>query len=375
LKQSGGSAALAVAATARAGSTQPLYRLESAVALRATESDRSYTAFDPARGYLFIGRRNVGVTVFDVHAQKVVWKLDLCTDANAVTLIPEFDRGYTANRDGTTTVFRLSTFRAIARIQLGTDADSAFCEPITGQLAFTMGDSRTIVFVDARTARPTGELKIDSAKLDGAVPDGEGRLFVTLRDRNSIAIIDAANHRLDGVWPTVGCEEPGALAFDPSAKRLFVGCRGRHPLLAVVDAGSGELVTRLEIGRGNAGVAYDAATRKVYACNPVDANLVIYDQLDPDNYRLSEVTTTRRHVRAMALDPVTRKLYLVAGERAAVRADRMDRSVTTLDTDSAKRDLVDTLTVLTYAPRPVLQRSKSSGRSSIGCPCGVRSAA
>jgi DNA-binding beta-propeller fold protein YncE len=375
MKRLGGTAAPAVAAVARFGPAQPCYRLESAVTLKGAASDRSCAAFDPARGYLFIGRGEAAVTVFDVHAQKVICRLDLSADASAVTLVPEFDRGYATHHDGTTTVFRLSTFRSLARIQLGTDADSAFYEPATGQLAFTMAGSRKIVFVDARTARPIGELKMDSAKLDDAVPDGEGRLFVTLRDRNCIAIIDAANRRLDDVWSTADCKEPTALAFDPGAKRLFVGCRGRQPLLAVFDAGSGKLATRLEIGRGNAGVAYDGATHKIYTCNPLDANLVIHDQLDPDNYQLAEVATTRRHVRAMALDPVTRKLYLVAAERAAVREDPLDRCVTTLGPNSTNRGLGDTLAVLTYASSPVLQRSKSSGRSSIGWPCGVRSAA
>lgn len=308
MRRLGGSAALAVAAAAPPGWAQPCYRLESSVTLRATASNWNCAAFDSARGYLFIGGR--GVTVFDVHAQKVVRTIDLCVDANAVTLIPEFDRGYTANIDGTTTVFQLSTFRSIARIHLGTDGDSAFYDPVTRQVAFTMGSNRKIVFVDARTARPTGDLNLD-AELGDAVPDGEGRLFIALRDRNCVALIDAANHRLDGLWPIDPCEEPTAVAFDQAGKQLFVGCRGRNPALAVLDASSGKLIATLQTGQDNDGVAFDAATRR------------------------------------MALDPVTRKVYLVT----------------------------DTFTVLTYAPRRVDQRSKSSGRSSIGCPCGVRSAA
>jgi len=373
MKRLGGAAALAVAAAARSSPAQPCYRLESAVTLKGAASDRSCcAAFDPARGYLFIGRGAAGVTVFDVHAQKVICRLDLSADASAVTLVPGFDRAYATHHDGTTTVFRLSTFRSLARIQLGTDADSAFYEPATGQLAFTMAGSRKIVFVDARTARPIGELKMDSAKVDDAVPDGEGRLIMTLRDRNCVAIIDAANHRLAGLWPIAACEEPTAIAFDNSGKRLFVGCRGRKPLLAVLDAGSGQLIKTLEIGRGNAGVAYDAAIRKIYTCSGVDANLVIYDQVDANNYQLAEVTTTRKKLRAMTLDSVSKKVYLVAEERAADRAERIDKAVATLD---PSRRFADTFTVLTYAPRPAHQRSKSFGRSSIGCPCGVRSAA
>jgi DNA-binding beta-propeller fold protein YncE len=80
-------------------------------------------------------------------------------------------------------------------------------------------------------------------------------------------------------------------------------------VLAVMDAESGRVVATLPIGRGNDGVIYDEQTRKVYTSNGVDGNLVIYEQIDADTYRLSEATTTRPYARTMALDPKTKKVY------------------------------------------------------------------
>src|SRR6516165_9295484 len=95
---------------------QQFYHLESAVALKSAAPEWDYVTLDPTRGYLFIGRRGDGVTVYDVKAKKVVRTIDKTDDANAITLVPEFDRGYTTNGDGTTTAFQLSTLKTIDRI-------------------------------------------------------------------------------------------------------------------------------------------------------------------------------------------------------------------------------------------------------------------
>src|SRR6267154_78867 len=242
-------AALGIAAFAAAAPAQQFYHLESAVTLKGGAPDWDYVTLDPARGYLFIGRRGDGVTVFDVSTQKIVRNIDRSEDANATVLVPEFDRGYTINGDGTTTIFQLSTLKSIDRIKIGEDADSAFYDPVTKQLAFTMGDSKKIAFVDAKTGKVVGELPMDSKKLDGTVPDGEGNLFMALRDRDSIVKIDAAQRKVAGQWNTAPCEEPTGIAFDKAGKRIFVGCRGRSPVLAVLDSDSGKVITTLEIGR------------------------------------------------------------------------------------------------------------------------------
>src|SRR5437773_10909648 len=115
---------LKLAAVALALATAPLYaqqfhRLESAVTLKSAQPDWDYVTLDPARGHLFIGRRGEGVVVYDVRSKKVIRTLDQSGDANAVTLVPEFDRGYSTNGDGTTTVFEISTLKTLDRVKIG----------------------------------------------------------------------------------------------------------------------------------------------------------------------------------------------------------------------------------------------------------------
>ena len=327
---------------------QPQYRLESAVAIKGQAPEWDYVTLDPARGYLFIGRRNNGAAVYDVKTRRVVRTLARTDDANAVLLVPEFDRGYTTNGDGSTTAFQLSTLSTIARIKFGDDADSGFYDAVTHQIAFTMGDSQAIAFVDARTGTITGRLAVDSHKLDGAVADGHGGLMMALRDRNAVVRVDMATRQLAGEWKTPGCDEPTGLAYDAEHQRLFVGCRGKSPVLAVMDARTGAVVTTLEIGRGNDGVIYDPASHRIYTSNGVDANLVIYDQLDADHYQLAAAVTTRPYARTMAFDAATHRIYMVTAEGLADPAQKINKAVAPF---YPNRYFDDTFTVLTYAPR------------------------
>src|SRR5436305_14540638 len=112
---------------------------------------------------------------------------------------------------------------------------------------------------------------MQSKKLDGAVADGEGHLFMALRDRNSIVKIDMAAHRLDAQWKTDGCEQPTGVAYDRAGQRVFVGCRGAKPVLAVMDAQSGRVISTHAVALGNDAVLHDADAPKGYRHNGRDA--------------------------------------------------------------------------------------------------------
>lgn len=327
-------------------SAQPFYHLESATMLKSAAPDWDYVTLDAPRGHLFIGRRGDGMAVYDVKRNKLLRTLDNAADAGAAMLVPEFDKGYTANGDGSTTVFRLSTLKTLARVKFGEDADAGVYDPVSKQIAFTMGDSGAIAFVDAKTSAVLGTLAVDSKKLDGAAPDGAGNLFMALRDRNLVVKIDVAAPKLIEQWPTGACTEPTGLSYDAANKRIFVGCRGANPMLAVLDADTGKVVATLPIGRGNDGVVYDAGTHNIYTSNGVDGNLVIYHQIDKDNYQLVEATTTRAYARTMAFDPATKKVYSVTAQGTADPARKINTAVATF---YPNHYFANTFTVLTYS--------------------------
>jgi Uncharacterized conserved protein len=153
-----------------------------------------------------------------------------------------------------------------------------------------------------------------SRHIEASAPDGHGNLFVAERDRDAVVRIDARTHAVTASWPTAPCHQPTGLDYDAKSRRIFVGCRSDRPLLAVLNADTGALVASLPIGRGNDGVAFNPATRRIYASNGLDANLMVIDQQGPDSYRLEQAVTTRPMARTLALDPQRDRVYLIAAE-------------------------------------------------------------
>jgi DNA-binding beta-propeller fold protein YncE len=325
----------------------PGYHLESAQSLPGASPSWDYLTLDSTRGLLFLGRRADGVTVYDTASHKVVGQIAQSGGADIAAIIPEADRGYTANEDGTTTVFRLSTLETLQRVKLGEAADAAFYEPLTGQVVFTLGDSNELVFLDSRTAKPKGRLHMDAKELEGVAADGRGFLYVNERDRNRLAKVDARTRTVVAEWPLPGCEMPTGLAIDSQSGRLFAGCKGEHPVLAVVDAETGRVIATEPIGRGNDGVIYDATSRRVFASNGVEANIVVFDRLGPDAYKFAGAFTTRPIARTMCIDPKTRKIYTMTAEGVVDPAKPVN---TRAGAFYPNRYLDNTLTLLTYAP-------------------------
>ena len=337
---------MGLAAAPRASNASPaFYRMVSNVTLAGKSPAWDYLSLDAQRGYLFIGRRQAGVTVFDVASGRVVATIADSEGANKAILVPSLNRGYSVNGDGSTTVFELASLKTIRRIHFGSNADAGSYEPVTGQVLFTMGDSREITFLDARSGAVTARLPLSSSKIEASAPDGKGSVFVAERDRNQVVRIDAHSHRVTAQWPVVGCSEPTGLDYDANDQRIFVGCRGSKPVLAVLDANSGATVARVEIGRGNDGVAFDPRTHTIFASNGVDANLVVVDQRGPDSYALEQAITTRPMARTLALDAAHDRVYLVTAQGAVDPAKKVIRAVAPFYPNVY---FDNTFTVLTY---------------------------
>ena len=97
----------------------------------------------------------------------------------------------------------------------------------------------------------------------------------------------------------LGCYDPTGLDIDPVQRRLFVGCADPGtPLLMVLSADTGALVTKLPIGRGNDGVLWDATRRRIYVSSGVAGNVLIVQQnvrprrLNTDRVLLKQLSNT-----------------------------------------------------------------------------------
>ncbi len=290
------------------------FRLQSAVKLQGKRPDWDYLAYDGVHHHLFIARRADGLWVYDTVANRMIRKVPNTKGAGASTLIPELNRGYSANEDGSTTVFNLTTLAPITRIKFAEDADAGSYDPVTGKIAFVSADSQKATFVDARTLAVGASVTLTAKKADASAVDGAGGLLLNERDKNMVAHIDIASAKITAEWPTTGCTQPTGMAVDTGHHRAFIGCRSSTPVLAIMNTENGQIIQTLTLGRGNDGVVYDARHQNIITTNGVDGNIVVFHQDDADHYRMVQAVTTRPNARTIAYDASAQKIFTVTAE-------------------------------------------------------------
>jgi len=322
------------------------YKLESSTKINASSPDWDYIALDSASEKLFIAMRGNGVVVFDTKTNNTIQTISQSEDANSVLIIKEKNKGYTFNADGSVTIFLLDDLKTIKRVSIGNNADSGFYDPISDQIMITMGDSQIAKFINANTAEITGTVSVESHKLDGSVSDEMGNFYVALRDKNMIIKIDSKRKVITGKWKTNKCREPTSLAINQTQKKIYIGCRGKDPILAVMSYLTGKIEQQVEIGRGVDGIVYDEKNKVVMTANGIDSNLVMYEVNDRNELELKEVITTRPNARTMAYDAKKEKIYLVTAEGFINKNKKISKKIAPF---YPNQFYDNTFTVLTYS--------------------------
>jgi hypothetical protein len=212
------------------------------------------------------------------------------------------------------TVFDLKTLAVKQQIKVMSDTDGVGWEPVTKTAYTNNGENGSITLFDPATGKIGETIALANTKQPeffGA--DGKGRVFIALRDKNQIAVVDFKAKKLTTTWP-VDCQGPTGLYYEDKSDRLFTSCRGAKPVMAVVDPNSGKTVTTIPIGVNTDAVLWNPVEKMVMSPNGASGTLSVIKQDSPDTYHLVETVSTRVNARTGTVDPKTGAVFLVAPE-------------------------------------------------------------
>lgn len=301
------------------------WHVENATTIPGKGSGWDYVALDQQHHHLFIGHRKEGLQVFDTTTNKVVKVIEgtAAAGSNGALLMPEFDLGISNNQDGTVTPFKLSTLEAKPPIKLGTDLDTSHYDSATKRIVVNMGGEvggTDLIVLQAPELNIVGKIRVPAKSPEHAEADGKGNFYLTARDIDTVFRLDTSTLKITASWKTPGCGQTTGLTLDAAHDRIFLGCRGRGetpPTFVVMNATTGAVIYKSEIGGGNDEVVYDPDLKRVFLSNGINAVLNVFEQVDVDNYKPVDAMGTRAGVRTMAMDAKTKKIYAVVSEGSA----------------------------------------------------------
>jgi hypothetical protein len=273
-----------------------------------------FGALDPTRPYLFIARRENGLSVFDTERRQLVKTIAGSAGANAVAFAPALDRAYAVNMDGSLSIIRLSDLSLLRRIAVdGGNLNNLVYDGISGKLLLTSGrrEKRSAIYqFDPLSERISLKREFDVGKFDAPLALADGSMLVPLRDEGQVMRISAATLEPLPGWAGkqfAGCEHPSALAADEKQGRLFIACRGKAPQLIVADLNSGDAIAKLPTTPAINALAWDAARRQLLIPSGNAASLSIVQQElagGVERYRTLGYIGTRPWAHNMTYDTV-----------------------------------------------------------------------
>jgi YVTN family beta-propeller protein len=301
------------AETARADSS-PLppadYRVARSLRLGGN-SGWDYLALEPGGTRLFVGR-DERVDVIDTASGKMAGTIPRTADVHGIAFAPALKRGFISNgRTNSVTAFELDTLRVIEEVPLsGTAPDAVLYEPKHNHVFVANRESENLSVLDASTLQIVHTVPLPGPP-EAMASDEAGHVYVNIASTpGKLVLIDSKTLMVKAKWPLKECANPTALALDARNHRLFSVCANQ--IMAVTDSVSGKAVSRVVIGRGADGVAFDPDLGMVFTANGIDGTLTVIHQDSPDEYRVAATVTTQVSARTMALDPATHRIYLAA---------------------------------------------------------------
>ena len=109
------------------------------------------------------------------------------------------------------------------------------------------------------------------------------------------------------------------MALDDGNRRLFVGTRSPAKLL-VLDTETGTLVTSLDSSGDADDIFYDSTNKRIYVSGGEGA-ISVFEQTDPDNYKLIGKVDTAEGARTSLFVADSGTLYVAVPHRGSQQAE------------------------------------------------------
>jgi DNA-binding beta-propeller fold protein YncE len=271
------------------------------------EGGWDYLNLDSASRRLYISRAT-HVIVIDADSGKPVGDIPDTPGVHGIALAPELGRGFVSNgREGTVTIFDIDSLKLITKVKVGDNPDAILYDPATKRVFTFNGKSQDSTAIDAAKGTVIGTIKLEG-KPEFAASDGKGMIFVNIEDKSQLDAIDPAKLEVKSRWPLAPCEEPSGLAIDRKNRRLFAGCDNK--LMAVVDADSGKVIATPAIGDGVDATAFDEGTGLAFASCGEGVLTVVHEE-SPNKFSVVENVKTQQGARTLALDEKTHQVFVV----------------------------------------------------------------
>jgi DNA-binding beta-propeller fold protein YncE len=139
--------------------------------------------------------------------------------------------------------------------------------------------------VDTSHNAKIADVKIDGDTLEAmALEKSTDKMYVNNAAKNEVTELNRKDHSLVASWPVKRGKRNVAMALDEADHRLFVASRSGD--MSIFDTATHQELSSLPIGKGVDDLAFDPASKRLYAACGGDGLIYVYQQHGKDQYTL-----------------------------------------------------------------------------------------
>jgi YVTN family beta-propeller protein len=299
-------ASILLAAAGAAYAAPPAYKITDRIA--GPDGGWDYVRFDPAQNRVLVTRGNTVMAVdlktkaASVFASGQRMHIALPVNNGAEVLL-------TNGGDNTAVFVDAKTGKVVATVPVGKGPDSAGLDPSTGLVMVVCNSGGDVTLIDAKTLAVVATIAVGGT-LEEIVPDGRGKAFVNVEDKNEIVALDLKGRKALGHYSLTGCEGPTGIAYDAADNLVISACNGATDF---TDAASGKVVATIATGKGADGIAWDAK-RKTALVSAGGEGVLNVITVDKGKATLAQTLPTLRGARTIGIDEKTGQVFLPSAE-------------------------------------------------------------
>lgn len=278
------------------------------VPLPGANSRFDYASLDDQRGLLFIAHLGAGEVVeVDIRANQVVRTIPNISQVHGVLVVAPLNRVY-ATTTGANQVVAIdeTTGTEIGRASTDRYPDGLAYDPRRNTIWTTNESGGIETVVDAATLAPRGTVPVGGEAGNVAYDQASDRMLVAVQGRDDVAVIDPSATAVIQRVPLAGCDHPHGLTVDGADRLAFVACDHNATLLTIDQTTWGTLGTN-PVGDDPDVLAFDPSARRLY----VAAESGVLTTLDLRGHTLA--VTGSGHLadnaHVVAVDPNTHRSY------------------------------------------------------------------
>ncbi|HJT87512.1 MAG TPA: YncE family protein, partial [Bryobacteraceae bacterium] len=266
------------------------------------------TAFaDVAGRRLYIPRKGPGrITVFDLDTLEPAGEIPDAA-ANGVVVDPKSGHGFASSKP--VVMWDAKTLKTIKTIDVQGRPDAILFDPFTERVFIFSHVAPNATVIDAVAGSVLGTIDL-GGEPEQAATDRKGRVYVDVRDKNDIAVIDAKTLAVAArysVAPEGG--RCSGLAIDIKNEILFAGCRAPQRMV-ILKAAGGKILDSVPIGSTADSAVFNLKTREAYSAQ-IDGTLTIVKEMSSTSFAVEQTVHTKDSAKQMVWDSKTGRILLL----------------------------------------------------------------